>query len=242
MKIIVARSEKEFDQRAAQIVAKQIIAKPTSTIGFATGNTTIGFHKELTEYSKQLNLDWSKVKTVNLDEFLGIEETSPMSVSYRMFEQLLDGTNIDKDNVLVPSTNIQLAEKTCREYATLIQALGGVDLQVLGIGSNGHIGMNEPGTPWTLDMHITDIAEKTREDKAPMWGGIDKTPKKGITMGVRLIMQAKTQLLMAKGESKAKAIRDTLRGDISTQVPASALQMHPDLIVLLDEAAASLLW
>lgn len=242
IKIIVAGSEQEFDQKAAQIILKQIIAKPNSTIGFATGNTTIGLHKELSALTKGLNIDWSEIKTVNLDEFIEADETNPLSVYYRMFEQLLDNTNVKKDNVLIPPSNIEEAKRACKDYYLAIQAMGGVDLQVLGVGTNGHIAMNEPGVSWAQDMIIVDIAEQTRNDKANLWGGIEKMPKQGITMGMRSIMQAKTQLLMAKGLDKAKAVRDALKGEISTNVPASALQLHPDVIVLLDDAASSMIW
>lgn len=242
MKIIVAQNEKEFDQTAAKIVSSQILKKPDSVIGFATGNTTIGFHRELVDYTKQLSLDWSQVRTVNLDEFLGVEEANPLSVYYRMFEQLLNHTNVKRDNIFIPYSHIDSKEQTCKNYVTAIENIGGVDLQVLGIGSNAHIAMNEPNTPWNQDMLITNIAQQTIQDKAHLWGGIDKMPKQGITMGIRLIMQAKQQLLMAKGVEKANAIRDTLKGEITPAVPASALQMHPNLIVLLDESAAGLLW
>lgn len=241
MRIIIAKSEKEFDQTAANIVANQLLRKPNSTIGFATGNTTIGFHRELSSLTQQIGLDWSSAKSVNIDEFLGAERTNPLSVYYRMLEQLLNNTNIKRENIHVPKSEVVAEEQSCIDFFKAVQSTGGVDLQVLGIGSNAHIAMNEPNTPWGKDMLITDIAQTTIDDKAHLWGGIDKMPKKGITMGMRFIMQAKTQLLMAKGKDKAQAIYNTLNGVISPAIPASALQMHPNLIVLVDEQAASML-
>ena len=241
MKIIVASSEKDFDQKAAAIMAKKIIEKPDAVLGFATGNTTIGFHRELAALTQSLGLDWSCIRTVNLDEFLGAARNHPMGVYARMFEQLLSHTNIKLENVHIPDSDLSSAEETCQSFPRIVKEMGGVDLQVLGIGGNAHIAMNDPGTPWEQDMLVTPISPLMIRDKAHLWGGEEKMPKRGITMGMRLIMQAKTQLLMAKGASKAQAIHQALYGPISCAVPASALQLHPDFIVLLDEGAASLL-
>lgn len=241
MKIIIAKSEKEFDSMAARITADRIKSKPDAVIGFATGNTTAGFHKELSMLTKAEDIDWSNIKSVNIDEFLGAAKENPMSVYARMFSQLLNNTNIKKENVYIPDSNQASAALTRVQFAKTVATLGYVDFQVLGIGTNGHLAMNEPGTPWAQDMFISDISQKTIADKALMWGGIENVPKHGISMGMRLLMQGKTQFLMAKGKDKAKAIKNTINGEITTAVPASALQLHPDVIVLLDEAAASLL-
>lgn len=241
MRLMIAKTEQEFDETAARIAARQILRKPDSVLGFATGNTTIGFHRELSRLTRELGLDWSGIRTVNLDEFLGAAKENPMSVYARMFEQLLNATNIRRENVYLPDSDPEKAAQTCAEFPRILERIGGVDLQVLGIGSNGHIAMNEPGTPWAQDMLTPDIAAQTIADKAHLWGGEERMPKKGISMGIRLILRGRTQLLMAKGKGKAEAVARTLKGEITPEVPASALQLHPDLIVLLDEEAAALL-
>ncbi len=241
MKIMIAKSQQEFDNRAAALVARQLLAKPDAVLGFATGNTTLGMHRVLAQMTQTLGLDWSRAHTVNLDEFLGAGHDNPLGVYWRMYDQLLAHTNVPAENVHVPDSDPQRAEETCRTFPAMLKALGYVDLQVLGIGTNAHIGMNDPGAPWEADMRVTDISPALVAAKAHLWGGADKMPKQGITMGMRLILQGRTQLLMAKGADKAPAIHDALMGPVTPQVPASALQLHPNVIVLLDEAAASML-
>lgn len=241
MKIIVTKTQEEFDSQAAAMVARQLLAKPNAVLGFATGNTTLGLHRKLAEMTRTLGLDWSQAHTVNLDEFLGAGHDNPLGVYWRMMDQLLGHTNISAENVHVPDSDPARAEETCRAFPALIKALGYVDLQVLGIGTNAHIGMNDPGAPWEADMRVTDISPSLVAAKAHLWGGADKMPRQGITMGMRLILQGRTQLLMAKGADKAEAICAALKGPVTPAVPASALQLHPNVIVLLDEQAASLL-
>ena len=156
-----------------------------------------------------------------------------------MYEQLLNQTNILPENILIPSSDEKLLEQTLHTFPEEIRRRGGVDFQVLGIGTNGHIAMNEPGTPWGQDMLTVTLSEKTVGDKAAFWGGADQVPRRGVTMGMRLILQGRTQLLMAKGADKADAIYKTLCGPVTEQVASSALQLHPTVIVLLDEAAAA---
>ena len=239
MKIIVAKTEREFDETAAQLAAQQLIKKPDSVMGFATGNTTIGFHRELSRLTQSLHLDWSQATSVNLDEFIGPRPDNPRSCHYRMYEQLLNQTNILPENILIPSSDEKLLEQTLHTFPEEIRRRGGGVFQVLGIGTNGHIAMNEPGTPWGQDMLTVTLSEKTVGDKAAFWGGADQVPRRGVTMGMRLILQGRTQLLMAKGADKADAIYKTLCGPVTEQVASSALQLHPNVIVLLDEAAAA---
>ena len=241
MNIIVVKNQDEFDTTAAGIVARQLLAKPDSVLGFATGNTTLGLHKKLAEMTETLSLDWSKAHTVNLDEFLGAAHENPLGVYWRMWDQLLKHTNVKAENVHVPCPDPGRGEQTCREFPEMLKALGYVDLQVLGIGTNAHIGMNDPGHPWEADMLVVPISPSLIAAKAHLWGGADKMPKEGITMGMRLILQGRHQLLLAKGADKAKAIADALQGPVTQAVPASALQLHPNVTVVLDEEAASLL-
>lgn len=241
MNLIVTSSVEEFNSRAAQFVLRELFKNPRLVLGIATGNTTIGIHRELARQSITLAADWSQVQSFNLDEFLGPSPADPKSCHWRTYDQLLPLPGFRRENIHLPSSDPAMAEQTLWEYPAAIREAGGIDLQLLGIGTNGHIGMNEPSTPWESDMFIVQLSSHTIADKAEFWGGSANVPQGGITMGMRLVMQGKKQLLLAKGADKAQAIRDTLFGKISPKVPASALQMHPDLTVLLDCEAASLL-
>ena len=241
MKIIIAKTAEEFDAKAAAIVARQIIDKPDSVLGFATGNTTLGLHKKLAEMTQALSLDWSAIRTVNLDEFLGAAHENPLGVYWRMWDQLLKYTNVKPENVHVPDSDPEKGQETCEAFPKMLREMGCVDLQVLGIGTNAHIGMNDPGHPWGADMLVVPISPSLIAAKAHLWGGADRMPKEGITMGMRLILQGRHQLLMARGADKAEAIAAALQGPGTQEVPASCLQLHPNVTVLLDEAAAALL-
>ena len=189
--------------------------------------------------TQSLSLDWSEIHTVNLDEFLGAAHENPLGVYWRMWDQLLNYTNVKPENVHVPDSDPTKGEETCERFPKLLESLDYVDLQVLGIGTNAHIGMNDPGQPWGADMLVVPISPSLIAAKAHLWGGADKMPKEGITMGMRLILQGRHQLLMAKGADKADAIAAALQGPVTEAVPASALQLHPNVTVLLDEAAAA---
>ncbi len=241
MKLLIVQSEQEFYAAAAEAVLNQLQRNPELVLGIATGNTTVGLHRELALQSKARSLSWEKVRTFNLDAYLGLSPENPRSCSWRTFDQLVIPTGMKPENAHIPCPDPDRAEETLSAYPERIRQAGGIDLQILGLGTNGHIGMNEPGTPWGQDMLTVALSEQTLSDKRDFWGGLDNVPRGGITMGIRLVMQGRRQLLCARGADKAQAIRDALCGPVTEQVPASALQLHPELTVLLDEAAASLM-
>lgn len=241
MNILVVHSELEFYQAAAKIVLDELAGNPRLVLGIATGNTTVGLHRELAEQSHIRSLSWEQVRTFNLDEYLGLSPENPRSCSWRTFDQLVTPLGIPRENAHIPCPDPDRAAETLSAYPAAICQAGGIDLQILGLGTNGHIGMNEPGTPWGQDMLTVALSDQTVSDKREFWGGLENVPRGGITMGIRLVMQGRRQLLCARGIDKARAIHDALRGPITEQVPASALQLHPNLTVVLDEAAASLL-
>ncbi len=238
MKVTIKESCEEFYDEAAAEVSRQIIRKPDSVIGLATGNTTVGIYKSMVRMHKDLKIDYSKVTTINLDEYVGVGSNLPVSCYYRICKELLDDINIDKNNVYVPNGITEPVDKECEIFERKLATCGGIDLQVLSIGENGHIAFNEPGTAFDTKIHIADISNATIEAKADLFGSKEKVPRKGITMGIRTIMMAKKIMLVANGRRKANIIFKTLFGPITEDVPSSVLQLHPGLIVILDKEAA----
>lgn len=239
MNIVVKGSVEEFDRAAAREVAKQVISKPDSVICLATGDTTLGMCAEIVRIYLECGLDFSKVVSFNLDEYVGISVNDPVSCSARITEQLFRHLNIKRENIHFPGSCSDVLLQECALYENKILQAGGIDLEVLSIGKNGHIAFNEPGTPFHTTTRIADISPSTVEAKKSLFGSADNVPKKGITMGLKTIMMADRVLLMAKGKDKAGIIKKALFGPITTSVPASILQLHPRLIVLLDRAAAA---
>jgi glucosamine-6-phosphate deaminase len=238
MKIIIKQDTGAFNKAAAAEVVKQVLKKPDSVLGLATGNTTIGLHKEIVELHRNLGIDFSKAVTFNLDEYAGVSPDDPASCRARINQQLLRHININMDNAHVPNSLAESPEQECREYEQKIAQAGGIDLQIISIGENGHIAFNEPGTPFETRMRIADITDSTVKAKTSLFGSSDKVPRKGITMGIKNIMMARKILLLANGSHKTDIIHKTLFGPVTPEVPASVLQLHPDLLVILDEAAA----
>lgn len=238
MKLITAEPS-DFDRTAAEIVAEQIRHKPDSVLGFATGSTTVQFHRELAALHVREGLDFSLISSFNLDEYRGISAADPESCRYRMEEQLFAKINITRNRIYFLDGLAEDMDQECSEYERQIERLGGIDLQVLGIGTNGHIAFNEPGTPFHTDTRVVDIAKQTIQDKSLLFGSESNVPRQGVTMGIRSIMHAKSILLLAKGAAKAGIIHQTLYGPVTEQVPASILQLHPQLTVVLDKEAAS---
>lgn len=240
MRIIVEDTEEQSHITAALEVTKQIIVKPESVMMFAGGQTTIGLHQELVRLHQQWHVDYAKMYAFTLDEYIGLSPDDPRSVSYRIRHQLLNYVNVRSDHIHMPDGLAADLQAACAEYDRLLGE-DSVDLGIVGVGSNGHIGFNEPGTPFQLDTHISDLAGSTAKDKAEFFGAADAVPGQGITVGIRQIMRAKRILLLAKGEGKAEIIRQALTGAVTPLVPASVLQLHPFLTVILDEKAAKLL-
>lgn len=240
MNIIRAKDYQDMSRKAANIISAQIIMKPDCVLGLATGSTPVGTYRQLIEWYEKGDLDFSRVSTVNLDEYRGLTHTDPQSYYYFMQENLFDHVNIDKAATHVPDGTNPDAADACAKHEQIIKSLGGIDLQLLGLGNNGHIGFNEPGAAFEKETHLVDLAESTIRANARFFTSIDEVPKQAYTMGIRTIMQAKKILVVVSGESKADIVSRAFFGPVTPEVPASILQMHPDVTVVCDEAALSM--
>ena len=240
MNIIRAKDYQDMSRKAANIISAQIIMKPDCVLGLATGSTPVGTYRQLIEWYEKGDLDFSRVSTVNLDEYRGLTHIDPQSYYYFMQENLFDHVNIDKAATHVPDGTNPDAADACAKHEQIIKSLGGIDLQLLGLGNNGHIGFNEPGAAFEKETHLVDLAESTIRANALFFTSIDEVPKQAYTMGIRTIMQAKKILVVVSGEGKADIVSRAFFGPVTPEVPASILQMHPDVTVVCDEAALSL--
>lgn len=241
MKVIIANNYNEMSKIAAQEIARLLYVKPNAVLGLATGSTPEGVYKELVQLNKENKVDFSKVVSFNLDEYRGLSGDHPQSYRYFMDKNLFDHVNIDKKNTHVPNGVAEDIEKECREYDEAIEEAGGIDLQLLGIGTNGHIGFNEPSDYLNLNTHLTSLTKETINANSRFFDSIEEVPTEAITMGLGSIMKAKKIILLASGEKKAEIIAKLVEDKISTRVPASILQVHTDVIVIVDKEAASLL-
>lgn len=239
MKLYKAKDYDDMSKKAANIISAQVTLKPDCVLGLATGSTPIGMYKRLIEAYKNGDLDFSQVKSVNLDEYRGLPRDNDQSYYYFMYNNLFKDINIDLKNTNVPDGTELDSDKECARYDAVIDSMGGVDIQVLGLGHNGHIGFNEPDTEFAKTTHCVDLTESTIEANKRFFADVNDVPRQAYTMGVQSIMRAKTILLLVSGESKAQILHDVLCGPITPQVPASILQMHGDVIVVADEAALS---
>ncbi|GHV24181.1 glucosamine-6-phosphate deaminase 1 [Spirochaetia bacterium] len=228
----------EFDWRTAQIFAAQALCRPGSVFSFATGDTTGGVFAELVRLREELNIDFSRTRAVNLDEYVGVEKDDPAGCYYRILHSLYRPLGIAEDRFYVPVTSAAGAEEECRRFTRTLKDWGGIDLMLLSIGRNGHIAFNEPGTPFGTEIHVAALSSSTIEAKTPLFGGSEKVPRCGITMGISTVMQARRIVLAARGAHKKDIIRAVLEGPVTETVPASVLRLHPCLSVILDEAAA----
>ena len=239
MEVIIVKSYEEVGQVGADIIATAILHKPDLVIGLATGTTPLGTYAELVRKHKNGGLDFSKVATFNLDEYLGLPMTHPQSYYYFMWENLFKHVNINPENIHVPSGQILDHEKFCLAYEDEIEECGGIDIQLLGIGRDGHIGFNEPGSSLGSRTRLKTLTRETIEDNARLFDDPDEVPRFAVTMGVGTCLDARKVLLIANGAGKAEAIAGTIEGPVSSQCTASALQLHPNAMVVVDEAAAS---
>lgn len=239
MRIIVTKDYKDMSRKAANIISAQIITKPDCVLGLATGSSPIGTYDQLVEWYEKGDLDFSKVSSVNLDEYRGLEHSHDQSYYYFMHEHLFDRVNIDPANTNVPDGTEPDAEKECKRYEELIASYGGVDLQLLGLGHNGHIGFNEPAPAFDKVTHCVDLTESTIEANKRFFASADDVPRQAYTMGIGTIMKAKKILVVVSGEDKADIVAKAFYGEVTPEVPASILQFHPDVTVVVDEAAAS---
>jgi glucosamine-6-phosphate deaminase len=241
MRVIIAKSYEEMSKIAAREIAKLLYIKPEAVLGLATGSTPEGVYKELIELNNQNKIDFSKAVTYNLDEYKGLSGNHPQSYRYFMNTKLFNHINIDKDKTHVPNGIAADIEKECCVYDEAIEKSGGIDLQLLGIGRNGHIGFNEPSDSLNLNTHLTDLTDDTIKANSRFFDSIDEVPTQALTMGLGGIMKAKKILLLASGEKKAEIIAKLVEEKISTRIPASILQVHSDVLVIIDKGAASLL-
>ena len=239
MKIIRAKDYADMSRKAANILGAQIILKPNSVLGLATGSTPVGTYRRLVEGYKEGDLDFSSVSTVNLDEYCGLGPDSPQSYRYFMNVNLFDHVNIEKENTHVPNGLESDAEKECARYEALIERLGGIDIQLLGIGHNGHIGFNEPTSSLTSRTRVKTLTERTRADNARFFDSPDDVPHHCVTQGLGTIMAARNVVLVATGEAKADAVAHVIEGPVTAMCPASVLQMHQFATVIIDESAAA---
>lgn len=241
MKIIITKTKNEFDTTAAEIIRQQIEDKPNSVIGLATGGTPLGLYGQLIQMYNDKKIDFKDVTTFNLDEYQGLSKDHPQSYYHYMYENLFGKINIKKDNVHLPNGQAQDLGKECIDYENKIKAEGGIDLQVLGIGHNAHIGFNEPSTPFGCTTSLIDLTDDTINANSRYFDSADEVPRKALSMGIKTIMQSREIILLAYGKDKAQAVVDALKGPITILVPASVLQLHPFVTVILDEDAASML-
>ena len=238
MKILVEKDYEAVSKKAGEIFKEEISKKPDIVLGLATGSTPIGMYKELIKAHKEEGLDFSKVKTFNLDEYIGLSKDNPNSYGYFMDTELFNHINIDKKNTHVPNGKAENIEEYCKKYDEFIVEAGGVDIQVLGIGENGHIAFNEPEEALSVGTNIVKLTESTIEVNSRFFDSMEEVPKTAITMGIGTILKAKKIVLLASGEKKAPIIKELLNSNkITTKLPASFLLLHPDVTIIVDEKA-----
>ena len=240
MKIIRAKDYADMSRKAANIISAQVIMKPNCVLGLATGGTPVGAYAQLVDWYNKGDIDFSEVTTVNLDEYRGLPKEHPESYWSFMHKNLFDKVNIDPAKINLPDGTNPDAEDACAKYNQIIHAVGGIDLQLLGIGHDGHIGFNEPCDHFPTGTHVVELAERTSEANQRFFASRDEVPRRAVTMGIGTIMAARKVVLVASGAEKAPIVKEAFFGPVTPQVPASILQMHPDVTLVADEAALSL--
>lgn len=239
MKIYEAMDYHDMSRKAANIISAQVIMKPNCVLGLATGSTPIGTYEQLVSWYKKGDLDFSETTTVNLDEYRGLSREDSQSYYYFMQKNLFSHVNINPKNINLPNGMELDADKECARYESLIHSLGGVDLQLLGMGHNGHIGFNEPDDEFQKDTHCVDLQESTIQANKRFFDSIDDVPRQAYTMGIRTIMGAKKIVVAVSGADKAEIVEKAFFGPVTPSVPASILQMHRDVILVGDTEALS---
>lgn len=241
MIICRAKDYDELSRKAANIISAQIIMKPNCVLGLATGGSPVGTYNELIKRYEMGDLDFSQVSSINLDEYRGLSPENDQSYRYFMNTHLFDHVNIDKTRTHVPNGLEPDASKACADYNAVIAEMGGIDLQLLGLGHNGHIGFNEPADTFSLETNCVDLQASTIEANTRFFACEADVPRQAYTMGIGNIMQAKKIVVVVSGKDKAKILREVVCGPITPRVPASALQLHPDVTIVADEDALSLI-
>lgn len=239
MRLYKAKDYKDMSRKAANIISAQVIMKPDCVLGLATGSTPIGTYQQLIDWYNKGDLDFSEVTTVNLDEYKGLSRDNDQSYYYFMHHNFFDHINLPETSSYLPNGMEPDSEKACKEYNDIIKKVGGIDLQLLGLGHNGHIGFNEPGDAFEQETHCVDLTASTIEANKRFFEKEEDVPRQAYTMGIKTIMQARKVLLVVSGESKAQILRDSFYGPVTPAVPASILQLHNDVSVVADEAALS---
>ena len=240
MKIIKAKDYQDMSKKAAIVIASQVTMKPDCVLGLATGSTPIGTYKQLVEWYQEGNLSFAGVTSVNLDEYKGITKENDQSYYYFMNDNLFKHVDINKERTFLPDGTEPDSEKACAAYNEIIHSVGGIDLQLLGLGHNGHIGFNEPADHFSLETNCVDLQESTINANKRFFASYEDVPKQAYTMGIKTIMQAKKVLVVVSGADKAEIVKKAFFGPVTPQVPASILQLHSDVVIVADEAALSL--
>lgn len=241
MIIYRAKDYQDMSRKAANIISAQIIMKPNCVLGLATGSSPVGTYRQLIEWYNKGDLDFSHVTSINLDEYKGLSPENDQSYRYFMDTNLFNHVNIDKAHTFVPNGLEVNSEKACTDYNHTIATSGGIDLQLLGLGHNGHIGFNEPGAAFERETHCVDLTESTIEANKRFFASEEEVPRQAYTMGIKNIMQAKKILVIVSGADKAQILEKVLHGPITPEVPASILQLHNDVTIVADESALSCL-
>lgn len=241
MRIIVCENYEEVSKKAAQMILSQVTLKPNSVLGLATGSTPIGMYENLVKLNKKGDIDFSEVRTFNLDEYYNLPIDNNQSYHYFMHKNLFEHININPKNIHIPNGMTDNIDYECKKYDELIKNAGGLDIQVLGIGNNAHIGFNEPTVNFEKGTHLVELDDSTIEANSRFFDNIEDVPKKAITMGVGSIFKSRKIMLIATGENKAEAIYNTVYGKVVPEVPASILQFHSDIVLILDKDAAKFL-
>ena len=240
IRFICAKDYDEMSRKAANVISAQMVMKPESVLGLATGSTPIGTYACLVERYKQGDLDFSGITSVNLDEYKGLPHENDQSYYYFMNDNLFSHVDINKERTFLPDGTEPDSEKACAAYNEIIHSVGGIDLQLLGLGHNGHIGFNEPADHFSLETNCVDLQESTINANKRFFASYDDVPKQAYTMGIKTIMQAKKVLVVVSGADKAEIVKKAFFGPVTPQVPASILQLHSDVVIVADEAALSL--
>ncbi|WP_245602208.1 glucosamine-6-phosphate deaminase [Peribacillus kribbensis] len=240
IKIIQADHYEEMSRLAAAQVIQLVKAKPDAVLGLATGGTPIGLYRELIEDFRANGTSYEGIHTINLDEYVGMTAENSNSYASFMKENLFSHINIKPENTNIPNGSAENLEDECKRYDALIESFNGADLQVLGIGRNGHIGFNEPGTSFSSHVHIVELSQNTREANARYFPSMDEVPEKALTMGIASILKSREILLLASGHTKAQAIKELLEGSVSEDFPASALKNHQKVTLIADQDALQL--
>lgn len=239
MKIYKTKNYEEMSKKSAHIIASQVILNPDCVLGLATGSTPVGTYKNLIEWYNNGDLDFSQITSCNLDEYRGLSGEHDQSYRYFMNHNLFDHVNIRKECTYVPDGLEEDSDKAARDYDQIIADQGGIDLQLLGLGHNGHIGFNEPADEFPKGTHVVDLTESTIQANKRFFASEADVPRQAYTMGIGTIMSAKKILVVVSGEDKAEILNKVINGPITPQVPASILQLHPDVTIVADEAALS---